>query len=332
MLEVDGLPGQAPSACLPIRARAFPPGRRPRLIDATRKGPDMQIHDIDLDDLVLDPALNLRDRLDDDTVTRYMDAWTRMPPVTVYDVDGRFLLADGFHRHAAAVTLGKRTMQAELRTGTFADALDYVAGANLFHGLPLTRAERRRAIEVKLKLHHERSDRHLAEELSVGRELVAKLRRQLIESKQIPAGTTRLGADGKTYPSLPKDPNEHLPKGKVNQHVEDEPKARRGADSAPWDDTKDPMPPMRPSAVATIAPWEDDTDAKMIAQGPPVAVAAPTIEEMLGLMTRQVMEIVAWTNADGFGDGYRSAAANTRGLFQTSVIKLAARADQLRKG
>jgi len=292
----------------------------------------MLIQDIDLDTLVLDPALNLRDRLDDDTVTRYMDAWGRMPPVTVYDVDGRFLLADGLHRHAAAVSLGKRTMQAEVRVGSFADALDYVAGANLFHGLPLTRTERRRAIEVKLRLHHERSDRHLAEEMSVGRELVAKIRRQLVETKQIPAGTTRLGADGKTYPSLPKDPNEHLPKGKVNQFVDEEPKGRREVNPAPWDDSSSPMPPVTRSAAATMAPWEEDTDAKSIAQGPPVAVAAPTIEEMLGLMTRQVMEIVSWTNADGFTTSYRAATANSRGLFQTSVIRLAARADQLRKG
>jgi ParB-like chromosome segregation protein Spo0J len=289
----------------------------------------MQIQDIDLDDLVLDPALNLRDKLDEDTVNRYMDAWNRLPPVTVYDVDGRLLLADGFHRHAAAVTLGKKSMKAEIVHGTFADALDYVAGANLFHGLPLTRSERRRAIEIRLRLHHDRSDRHLAEEMSVGRELVAKIRRQLVESKQIPAGTTRLGADGKTYPALPKDPGERLPKGKVNQpDPVNEPRGRKGAN---WDDAIDPMPPVK-QAPGGAAPWEDGSDAKAIAQAPPVPVAAPTIDEMLGLMTRQVMEIVSWTNADGFYDGYRGASANSRGLFQTSIIKLAARADQLRKG
>ncbi len=292
----------------------------------------MQIQDIDLDDLVLDPALNLRDKLDDDTVTRYIDAWGRMPPVTVYDVEGRLLLADGFHRHAAAVTLGKRTIAAEVVTGSFTDAMDFVAGANLFHGLPLTRSERRRAIEIRLKLHHDRSDRHLAEEMSVGRELVAKIRRQLVESKEIPIGSTRLGADGKSYPSLPKSPHEHLPKGKVNQ--EDDPRGRRSreADPAPWDDSIDPMPPLKQAAGAGLAPWETDSDAKAIAQGPPVAVAAPTIEEMLNLMTRQVMEIVSWSQADGFSEGYRTATPNTRGLFQTSVIRLAARADQLRKG
>ncbi len=292
----------------------------------------MEIHDLTLDDLVLDPSLNLRDRLDDDTVHRYMDAWGRMPPITVFDVEGRLLVADGFHRHAAAVSLGKRTILAEVRAGTFPEALDFVAGANLFHGLPLTRAERRRAIEVRLRLHHERSDRHLAEELSVGRELVAKIRRQLVEAGQIPLGSTRLGADGKTYPaSLPKDPNEHTPRDLGS--TQDDPRSRGGkeADPAPWDDTSDPLPVVQ-EAPRTAAPWEEETaDAKVIAQGPPIPSAAPTIDEMLGLMTKQVMEVVSWTQAEGFFESYRTAGANARGLFQSATIKLAARADQLRR-
>ena len=68
---------------------------------------------------------------------------SRMPPVTVYEVDGRWVLADGFHRHAAAVMLGRRSIPAEVREGSMAEALDFVASVNLFHGLPLTRHERR---------------------------------------------------------------------------------------------------------------------------------------------------------------------------------------------
>src|SRR6476646_4007220 len=141
----------------------------------------MDIRNVALDDLVLDPNLNLRDRLDDFTVERYAEAWDRLPPITVYEVDDRWLVADGFHRHAAAVMLGKRTVPVEIRIGSFSDALDFVSSVNLFHGLPLTRAERRRAVEVKLKLHHDWSDRRMAEELAVSRELVAKIRRHLIE-------------------------------------------------------------------------------------------------------------------------------------------------------
>jgi ParB-like chromosome segregation protein Spo0J len=294
----------------------------------------LTIREIPLHELVLDPNLNLRDRLDQDTVERYMDAWNRMPPVTVFEVDGQLLLADGFHRHAAAVTLGRRTLPAEVRPGTMDEALDYVSGANLHHGLPLTRAERRRAIELKLRLHHERSDRHLAEELLVGRELIAKVRRQLVEGGQIPAGSVRIGADGKSYPSLPKDPNERLPKGRALAQ-QDDPRDRGGREADGWDDTTDPMPPVvneGPPRAKAAPPWEEAPDARTAALAPPIQPSAPTIDEMLNLMTQQIMEVISWTNAEGFAEAYKTAGANTRGLFQTAALKLAARADQLRKG
>jgi ParB-like chromosome segregation protein Spo0J len=123
----------------------------------------MDIRELPLDELVLDPNLNLRDRLDDFTVERYADSWQRLPPVTVYEVEGRWLLADGLHRHAAAVMLGRRTIRAEVVEGSFTDALDFVSSVNLFHGLPLTRSERRRAVDIKLRLHHDWSDRRMAE-------------------------------------------------------------------------------------------------------------------------------------------------------------------------
>ena len=77
----------------------------------------MKIREVPLDDLVLDPNLNFRDRLDDFTVERYADSWDRLPPITVYKIDDRLLVADGFHRHAAAVMLGKRTIRAEIIDG-----------------------------------------------------------------------------------------------------------------------------------------------------------------------------------------------------------------------
>jgi ParB-like chromosome segregation protein Spo0J len=295
----------------------------------------MDIRDVPVDDLVLDPTLNLRDKLDEFTVERYAEAWNRMPPVTVFEVEGRWLLADGFHRFAAAVKLGREMIQAEVRVGTFSDALDFVAGVNLFHGLPLTRAERRRAVEVKLRLHHDWSDRRLSEELGASRELIAKVRKTLIEGGQLPASATRIGADGKTYPSagLPKDPNEHLPKGKAIAQQED-PRDRGGREeAAPWDDATTPLPVGKSTGAPAdlpAAPWDDDT-AKAVALAPLVPPAAPTIDEMLGLMTNQIMDVINWTKADGFLDAYRSAGANSRGLFQTAALRLAARADQLRK-
>ncbi len=292
----------------------------------------MNIRELPLGELILDPNLYLRDRLDDFTVERYAESWQRLPPVTVFKVDGKWLLADGFHRHAAAVMLGKKTLKAEVLEGTFEEALDFVASVNLFHGLPLTRAERRRAVDVKLRLHHDWSDRRMAEELGVSRELVAKTRRNLIEGGQIPNNPGRVGADGKMYSSagLPKDPNERAPKGKpIAQQDDPRDHGGRESDAPPWDDTVTPLPAVSHHEPVS-APWES-ADPKTVALSDPVPSAAPTIDEMLALMTKQIMEMITWTQAEGFLEAYRAASGNARGLFQTAVIKLAARADQLRK-
>ncbi len=298
----------------------------------------MKIREIPLDDLVLDQNLNLRDRLDDFTVERYADSWERLPPITVYNVDERLLIADGFHRHAAAVMLGKRTIRAEIIDGTFTDALDFVSSVNLFHGLPLTRSERRRAVEVKLKLHHDWSDRRMAEELAVSRELVAKIRRQLIEAHKIPNLPGRVGADGKLYTSagLPKDPGERLPKEPQVPDDESTERGKRGMGTATAPSVSKGgeagslgKPPTR-TADKGPAPVGRD-DPRYIGDALSAEVGAVTIDEMLDFMAKQIMQMIGWTNAEGFLEAYKNATPNTRGLFHTAAIKLAARADQLRR-
>ena len=295
----------------------------------------MKIREVPLDDLVLDPNLNLRDRLDDFTVERYADSWDRLPPITVYSIEGRLLVADGFHRHASAVMLGKRTIRAEIIEGTFTDALDFVSSVNLFHGLPLTRAERRRAVEVKLKLHHDWSDRRMAEELAVSRELVAKIRRQLIESRQIPNLPGRVGADGKLYTSagLPKDANERLPKDQPPAPPDEETeRGRRGMGTATAEPQAETPAGRTPTRAADTGPAFGGRAPTRLAMALSADVGAATIDEMLDLMAKQIMQVIAWTQAEGFLDAYRNASPNARGVFHTAAIKLAARADQLRRG
>jgi hypothetical protein len=292
----------------------------------------MDLRELPLDDLVLDPNLNLRDRLDEFTVERYTESWGQMPPVTVFEVEGRWLLADGFHRHAAAVLLGRRTVPADVRPGTFADALDHAATVNLAHGLPLSRPERRRAVDVKLRLHHDWSDRRLAETLGVSRELVAKTRRNLIDAGQVPNTPGRVGADGKVYPSagLPRDPNEHLPRGPLSGQDDPRDRGGRESDPPPWDDATDPLPAIAESPGSSSPPWIG-ADAKAVALADPVTPAAPTIDEMLLMMARQVAEVLTWTQAEGFSEAFQTAGRNARGQFQAAVDGLAARSAELRE-
>ena len=298
----------------------------------------MEIRDVPVDDLVLDPNLNLRDRLDEFAIERYADAWERMPPVTVFEVDGQWLLADGFHRHAAAIKLNRRMIPAEVREGSMADALDFATGVNAFHGLPWTRAERRRAVEVKLRLHPDWSDRRLAEDLGTGRDLVGRVRKNLVEAGQLAATAGRVGADGKVYPatSLPKDPNEHLPRDRTGGGQDDpRDRGRSEADPVGWDDTRDPLPPLDPAHAVGLgagsAPW-DAVDSKTIALSPPVAMDAPPIDEYLQMMTTQIEQVSTWTEADDFAATYRTAGANARKRFQAAVLRLASLADRLQQG
>jgi hypothetical protein len=296
----------------------------------------MEVRELPLDELVLDPNLNLRDRLDEETIARYTETWERLPPVTVFEIEGRWLLADGFHRHAAAVRRKRATVPAEVRAGTVADALDFAATANLAHGLPLSRAERRRAVEIKLRLHHDWSDRRLADDLAVGRDLIAKVRRQLVEAGQLPQESGRVGADGKTYSiGLPRDPNEYRPRGKSAARDET-PRDRldRASDGPPWDDPTDSLPnPGASSARAgsIVSPWDHD-DAKAQALATPPTPASPTIDEMLALMTRQIREVLGWTLAGGFADAFRAASPRARQPFEAAVHELAQRVRQLQQG
>ncbi len=284
----------------------------------------MDLRELPVDDLVLDETLNLRDRLDPETVERYDEAWERLPAVTVFEVDGRWLLTDGFHRHAAAIRRDRRTISAEVRFGTFADALDYAATANLAHGLPLSRTERRRVVETRLRIHPDWSDRRLADEMGIGRELISRVRKQLVDAGQLPASPARVGADGKTYPSagLPRDPNERLPRDKAGSGQDDpRDRGRSEADPAPWDDTTDPMPAVNHLGHNPSAPW-DDASAKVVALAPPVAVSTPSIDETIGLMTDEITNFRTWAESPDFIAAYRTANPKVRKSFETAVRNL----------
>jgi hypothetical protein len=66
-------------------------------------------------------------------------------------------------------------------------------------------ARRRRDLADFLAEHPELSDRRVARIVDVSRELVGKVRRNMIRLSQIPSryALRRVGADGKTYKRLP---------------------------------------------------------------------------------------------------------------------------------
>ena len=65
--------------------------------------------------------------LDAARVESYAQMLEALPPVVVFDTPAGMLLADGYHRVAAARYRGWETVEAEVRKGSRRDALQYAA-------------------------------------------------------------------------------------------------------------------------------------------------------------------------------------------------------------
>lgn len=168
----------------------------------------MERKTIPLADLQIDDNLNVREELDDETVKQYMECFDQLPPVVVFKSDDiwGYLLADGFHRFESAKRLGKEKIEAEIRQGGYKDAEEYAALANLRHGKPLTRAERRKAVERMLTLHPERADSWIAEDTGVTHKTIRVYRVELENNLGIPKLDKFIGKDGKERPREKKQP------------------------------------------------------------------------------------------------------------------------------
>lgn len=148
--------------------------------------------------LALESSIQTRAKTNPATVAKYaerMKAGDKFPPLIVYLVDGKYLLADGFHRMLAARQLGLTALPAEIREGTRQDFVTFAVGANAGHGLPQTNADKRRAVELALAELADQSDHTIAQACKVSQPFVGKVRKQL---KTIISSGTRTGRDGKT--------------------------------------------------------------------------------------------------------------------------------------
>lgn len=58
-------------------------------------------------------------------VEEYVANLDHMPPVVVYRTPEGLLLVDGYHRVAAALRLGRTSIEADIRDGTRSDALEF---------------------------------------------------------------------------------------------------------------------------------------------------------------------------------------------------------------
>ena len=156
----------------------------------------------------IDGQTQSRERINEETVKEYAEAMQAppgsrpspaWPPVTVFFDGTEFWMADGFHRLLAVRRIGKKNIAAHVKKGTREDAAWAACGANQTHGLRRTNADKRKAVEMALKLHPEMSNGAIAEHCGVSHTFAGDMRRQVATVATSTASQKRVGKDGKNY-------------------------------------------------------------------------------------------------------------------------------------
>lgn len=108
---------------------------------------------VPLSEIECDARLQVRvtlneEHLTEDLIPKIEDG-ERLAPVTLGELGGKLYLTSGFHRVEANRRLGKVRIEAEiLPVATWRDLVALALPTNDDHGLPLTRADRRRKVEM----------------------------------------------------------------------------------------------------------------------------------------------------------------------------------------
>lgn len=163
---------------------------------------------VKISEIVLDPRLQMRETMDFAAIDEYAENLFDLPPAKVVrGDDGTLWLTQGWHRYHAHQKAEQKTMECEVRDGSWLDALAEAAGGNHGHGLRRTDADKKRAVSALLAepVWAERSDRMIAEACHVSNHFVAKIRNE-VSTGSAPSSPTRTGADGKSRPAAAPKP------------------------------------------------------------------------------------------------------------------------------
>jgi hypothetical protein len=110
----------------------------------------MLIKELHLDQIRTDFGTQMRIETSDVTVNEYArlleDGVTFKYPLIVFEVDGEYILVDGFHRFFACKKAERATIPCEIRQGTLDDAHEFACCANQAHGLQRNDNDKRKAV------------------------------------------------------------------------------------------------------------------------------------------------------------------------------------------
>ena len=103
--------------------------------------------------LRIDGGTQSREHIDQGLVDEYAEAMAAgsvFPPVDVFYDATNYWVADGFHRTLAAIKAGLKKIEVNVHQGTPREAILFSVGANAYHGLRRSNADKRRAVMMLL--------------------------------------------------------------------------------------------------------------------------------------------------------------------------------------
>ena len=137
-----------------------------------------------------------RERLNTGLVEDYQGIYTEaapasapFPPLEVFEIDGAYYVADGFHRLAAARAAGIPQVRCRVSQGTPRDAMLYAAEANARHGLRYTAGDKARIVQRLLGDAEiaALSDRAMARRFGLSHTYVSQVRKRLDAERTVAA-------------------------------------------------------------------------------------------------------------------------------------------------
>jgi DNA-binding CsgD family transcriptional regulator/uncharacterized ParB-like nuclease family protein len=161
-------------------------------------------------------ALMMRIKLDPKTVTKYvkdMEGGASFPPILVFEVDGKMVLADGYHRHSAYQKRGIETVHADVQIGTMDDAILAAVRANAHEGLKRSDADKEKAVKALLASDKwcGMSNREIGREAGVHHTTVEKIKKSMksigyVANRNDTNKATVLCKGGRRYPATRSKP------------------------------------------------------------------------------------------------------------------------------
>ena len=185
-----------------------------------------QVSYLKIDEIIADPDTQVRVSHSEEREIEYAEHYAngvQFPPLVVFynssrDQGNRYWLSDGHHRFAAAKRAGLQVINCKVNFAsgdTREAAIEAACGANATHGMPRTRADKRRTVEIYWRTFCKgrevrKSSRIIAEICKVTQPFVDSVLNDL-ETTDNNYHSKIEGKDGRTYTVKPKSKPKPVP-------------------------------------------------------------------------------------------------------------------------